>query len=40
MYTQEQILDMYFERNQQAVSATSQMYGAKLTPVCRHDDST
>ena len=31
MYTQEQILDMYFERNQQAVSATSQMYGAKLT---------
>lgn len=28
MYTQEQILDMYFERNQQAVSATSQMYGA------------
>ena len=31
MYTQEQILDMYFNRNQQAVSATSQMYGAKLT---------
>ena len=31
MYTQEQILDMYFDRNQQAVSATSQMYGAKLT---------
>lgn len=31
MYTQEQILDMYFERNPQAVSATSQMYGAKLT---------
>ena len=31
MYTQEQILDMYFDRNPQAVSATSQMYGAKLT---------
>lgn len=39
MYTQEQILDMYFDRNQQAVSATSQMYG-QAYPVCRHDDST
>ena len=32
MYTQEQILDMYFDRNQQAVSATSQMYGARSLP--------
>ena len=31
MYTQEQILDMYYRRDQQAVNATSQMYGAKLT---------
>lgn len=39
MYTQEQILDMYFDRNQQAVSATTQMYGASY-PVCRHYGST
>ena len=31
MYTEEQILDMYFKREQEAVSITSDMYGAKLT---------
>ena len=33
MYTQEQILDMYFNRNQQAVSATSQM--SNTEPIIR-----
>ena len=41
-YTQEEILDMYFERSQQAVAATAHMYGSKLirfaeNMVCKED---
>ena len=32
MYTQEQILDMYFDRNQQAVSATTADVRSEASP--------
>ena len=31
MFTEEQILELYFKRDEHAVEMTSQMYGAKLT---------
>lgn len=31
MFTEEQILELYFKRDERAVEMTSQMYGAKLT---------
>ena len=41
-YTQEEILDLYFARSQQAVAVTAQMYGSKLVRfaenmICKED---